>query len=793
MNYFTRGALLLGALATVANGKCRNENVDYLCFRATSLETHDGTGRYQDNNLRFTLDWLNSNTSRNVIHSEYVDAPSFNLTANADNRFYYEYDRDWSYCRTFDYTTGQEPTDSDRYFLRVSVGVVVGTTAQADEYNTGIDRSLRSWSNRERFTFKQEFFNNSNYSASFDVWKINSPCYIINNATIKDRDDTERDYQLMFKLTSGRTPLYYWANGVRDSSSNVHVFDLIACPFKGNDQHMRYNITELPHNENFTMKYGGVPKTPGTNKIKLSDAYTWMGANETVIDEENLYFELRECPGDPYEAVVEAIQVAFIVVLSILGFFSLVVFAGALYNKFNKFDGMDAIRYFNVFWIFLEIYKFVSDLAFMILLSTRSKTMPFFVLVFLVTMGLYASNILYLAHLIEVWTHPSAPEHTRKWIEERKWYLYLMTIFLGGMHPALEIANSLLFPFPPFAMHVPYAEIMRVRSERSSTMVLENFPLMVLQFVYFLLVPDLQGADFIFWNAVTVSMLSAFVSTLYFFTKAEIEEKPIIATHSYHLKARGSFPDWMAHCHWNFQKSIALAIGVKPSQVLVEKLSVSGGVAEAQGRVIHDIEQQNTDSEETEQQLTTAIAIRSSAEAASNAPELLSAKLHLSGAPTVEFLNVTAMPGGDKPVYVRETSISRFFKQMRDQAIDVWERANVNDTTGAPPKDLQMSKVRSISDIHEQTGGDFDGEGEAGTTDDTATYGAETDGPRVVTSAAFEQVGSASPPPRPPQPPASPKVGGMPPPVPGSASPRGGGASRPPPRPPVPPASLYAE
>ena len=150
---------------------------------------------------------------------------------------------------------------------------------------------------------------------------------------------------------------------------------------------------------------------------------------------------------------------------------------------------------------------------------------------------------------------------------------------------------------------------------------------MVLQFVYFLLIPDLQGADFVFWNAVAASMLSAFISTIYFFTKAEIEEKPIIATHNFKVQTTGGYQDFMEHCHWNMQKAIALSAGVKPVQVMVEELEVTNGVATATGRIILDIEQAHGDhthgDKDLEEQMNKHHGMQSEKEAANAAPRWL--------------------------------------------------------------------------------------------------------------------------------------------------------------------------
>ena len=85
----------------------------------------------------------------------------------------------------------------------------------------------------------------------------------------------------------------------------------------------------------------------------------------------------------------------------------------------------------------------------------------------------------------------------------------------GGSHPAVEICNSLLFPMDAFGMHLPWTEIVKIRTERfCTTVLLENVPQLIIQ-LYLLL----DGGDdsTVLYLTILSSIGSIAFSGLYYF------------------------------------------------------------------------------------------------------------------------------------------------------------------------------------------------------------------------------------------------------------------------------------
>ena len=91
----------------------------------------------------------------------------------------------------------------------------------------------------------------------------------------------------------------------------------------------------------------------------------------------------------------------------------------------------------------------------------------------------------------------------------------------GGSHPAVEICNSLLFPMGAFGMHLPWTEIVKIRTDRFyTTVLLENVPQLCIQ-LYLLFDPqynDVIGEEStILYLTIVSSIGSIAFSGLYYF------------------------------------------------------------------------------------------------------------------------------------------------------------------------------------------------------------------------------------------------------------------------------------
>ena len=100
------------------------------------------------------------------------------------------------------------------------------------------------------------------------------------------------------------------------------------------------------------------------------------------------------------------------------------------------------------------------------------------------------------------------------------WWLICLAMLSGGSHPAVEICNSLLFPIDAFGMHLPWTEIVKIRTQRfCTTILLENVPQLSIQ-LYILLTPRysriLEGNS-ILYLTIASSVGSIAFSGLYFF------------------------------------------------------------------------------------------------------------------------------------------------------------------------------------------------------------------------------------------------------------------------------------
>ena len=150
----------------------------------------------------------------------------------------------------------------------------------------------------------------------------------------------------------------------------------------------------------------------------------------------------------------------------------------------------------------------------------------------------------------------------------------------GGVHPALELTNSLLWPRQLFAMHLPYSELIRVRSERFVTNVLfENFPFLILQISFYFIVQSIEkelngGINIVFWGTVVSSILSVLFSGTYYFSyKYQMQNSIAIYTFSFGFKT-DEFEHYWVHSHWRLQTAISKALQIgTPSLIIIDKCS----------------------------------------------------------------------------------------------------------------------------------------------------------------------------------------------------------------------------
>ena len=171
------------------------------------------------------------------------------------------------------------------------------------------------------------------------------------------------------------------------------------------------------------------------------------------------------------DGIIATSALAFSIFILSLGVIAIIF---SCWRSMTTYPASDPVNYLAVGWLVLELWDFFSDIAFTILLYfvwvEDGELYFFFGAAFL---GIpYICNLYYMIHLLQIWNHPKAPGQTRHWLELWSWYFIVIAMISGGVHPALEITNSVLLPNELFGMHLPYSEVVRVRSERFVTNVL---------------------------------------------------------------------------------------------------------------------------------------------------------------------------------------------------------------------------------------------------------------------------------------------------------------------------------
>merc|ERR1712228_135184 len=176
------------------------------------------------------------------------------------------------------------------------------------------------------------------------------------------------------------------------------------------------------------------------------------------------------------------------------------------------------------------------------------------------------------------WQQQKAPHASKRWFSRYSWIFLLICLVTGGVHPALELTNSMLWPRQLFCMHLPYSELIRVRTERFVTNVLtENFPFLILQISYYFIADSIESrlndANIVFWGTVASSVLSVLFSGTYYFSY-KYQLQSAIATYSFSFGFRtDEFEHYWVHSHWRLQTALSKALQIgTPSLVVIDNV-----------------------------------------------------------------------------------------------------------------------------------------------------------------------------------------------------------------------------
>eukprot|EP01083_Nonionella_stella_P011556 32794_1 len=249
------------------------------------------------------------------------------------------------------------------------------------------------------------------------------------------------------------------------------------------------------------------------------------------------------------------------------------------------FKHSDPINYYAIIWVVLELWDFEADIGFTIYLyyfyiiyGDNTVLMLFVAAAFFVIIP-YISNLSYLANLVRMWTQRDAAGSSKDWLMNKCGAKILLFVCLscGGVHPALEICNSLLFPVTIFAMHLPYAEHVRIRTERFLTNVaFENFPFILIEIWFYILlnksddegIKSLKSSNYVFWGGVSSSLLSVVFSATYYFSFRHQQAIPETDyKFAFELRSDVLKKTWI-HSHWRLQVVISKLFQV-PSPILI--------------------------------------------------------------------------------------------------------------------------------------------------------------------------------------------------------------------------------
>eukprot|EP01084_Bolivina_argentea_P266796 452677_1 len=315
-----------------------------------------------------------------------------------------------------------------------------------------------------------------------------------------------------------------------------------------------------------------------SNAIGYLHIALWQSCNITHgLEDNNLLTTMRDINSN-----ISFLTTVFLIVICALGL--LTIFAVAYLSR-KRYSRSDPVNYFAVIWMVLELWDFFSDLAYVIYLyyfTVYYRRLEFWIMfvigVFFLVVP-YTLNLCYYSFLNHLWSQENAPAVSRKWLKRYSWIFLLICLITGGVHPALEFTNSLLFPRILFSMHLPYSEIIRVRSERFVTNVLfENFPFLILQITFYFVVQGIEkdlngGINIVFWGTVVSSILSVLFSGTYYFSyKYQLQSQIAIYSFSFGFRS-DEFEHYWVHSHWRLQTAISKALQIgTPSLIVIDKV-----------------------------------------------------------------------------------------------------------------------------------------------------------------------------------------------------------------------------
>jgi len=231
------------------------------------------------------------------------------------------------------------------------------------------------------------------------------------------------------------------------------------------------------------------------------------------------------------------------------------------------YQGVDPPNYFALLWVVMEIYDFFSDVSFSVYLfylkdHEDEKVLICFIAASIFIYLPYLSNLFYLGYRVRRWKEKHRTTGLGEWLAYWDWWLISLAMLTGGSHAAVEICNSLLFPMDAFGMHLPWTEVVRIRTERfCTTVLLENVPQLIIQ-LYLLIDIDIIGEGTIIYLTILSSIMSIAFSGLYYFVNLQ---KPKLSQNHWIFRLRLSSPkigEYHKHSYYKIQVSVAKALEI---------------------------------------------------------------------------------------------------------------------------------------------------------------------------------------------------------------------------------------
>ena len=306
---------------------------------------------------------------------------------------------------------------------------------------------------------------------------------------------------------------------------------------------------------------------------------------------------------------LSSFNLIFISTIGVIGFICILLTA---YFSSQTYPLSDPVNYFAILWIVLELWDFESDVIFALYLYylsdiyQRDLIYLIFILSVILIGFVFILNLSYFRYLTSLWLQKTGAGVCRHWLGKNWLYVFFLVVICGSVHPAIELVNSLLVPKRIFSMHLPYSELVKMRTDRFLIQVLfENVPFLFIQVIYYITVskiePDFQSNNAVFFASIISSCLSVLFSATYYFAyKSEGNWTPI-AMKKFKFRLKFFFRNktdsmrrldldgkghikpkhyqnnnyYIIHSHWRFQSCIAKAYHIQtPSLVVIDKLSV---------------------------------------------------------------------------------------------------------------------------------------------------------------------------------------------------------------------------